>query len=274
MKVVASRGEPDPLPEAPMVSPILLPIAAPQLVVIPSPEPPPPPEPEPEPEPDLASTALALAPVIRDECVAETNPDGQPHCSWDTGFPAISADGSTIATAFVPDDRGRGNPGLTIRLVDVATSKIVKSVLVLSPDEYVATDDATRPALDKKISRRAAQAQALLGGYRAMTKLGVWDTEANQGRESAGLRAQFSDDSIRVIDTTTNVALWQRRFEVATEFPNRVLDGKRCEPTFTNGMSAAWDAPTRTLVTSVNYLVGPELCGSSVQRSYVVTVAP
>lgn len=272
--LLATWNEPAPPPVAPVISPILLPIAAPQLVVVPSPAPAPAPEPEPEPEPDPSETVRALAPVIRAECVTETDPDAQPHCRWDTGFPAISADGSTIATAYLSNNDGNGTPGLTVRLVDAATSKVVKSVLVLAPDEYVVGDDPKRAALDKKIARRAAQAQALLGGYRSMTKLGTWDTESNQGRDVGGLRAEFSDDSIRVIDIAANVAIWQRRFDVAKEFPARTLDGEHCEPTYTDGMSAAWDPPTRTLVTSVNYLTGPEFCGPAVQRDYVVRVTP
>ena len=274
VKAALSRGEPEPepVPVAPAISPILLPIAAPQLVVVPAPAPPP--APEPEPVEVTEPPVRALGPVVRDECVAETDPDAQPHCHWDDGFPAISADGATIATAYVPDDDGRGHPGLTIRIVDVATSKVVTSVLVLSPDEYVPPGDEKRPALDKKIKSRAARAQALVAGYRAMTTLGTWNTESNQGREIGGLRAQFTDNSIRVIDVANNVVIWQRRFDVAKEFPDRKLGGESCEPIFTNGMTTAWDASTGTLVTSVNYLRGPEFCGSSLQRDYVVKVTP
>ena len=260
-------------PAPPLISPIMVPLPAPQLVVI---RPPPPPILEPSaPEVPEVPEPRATAPVIRAECVARSvDAEQPPHCMWDTGFPAISADGTTIATELIPIDDGRGNPGLTIQFLDIATNKRVKSVLVLDPDEYVTYDDAKRPALDKRIARRAARLQDALVGYRSMLRLGASTDDSSTVREAGGVRADTLDDAVRIVDTATNLAIWQRRFDVAVEFPNRKLDGERCEPITASEISAAWDPQTRTALASVDYLTGPEFCGHDVQRDYAMRVKP
>src|SRR5512143_579195 len=108
-------------------------VMPPVVVTPPAPvatEVPPPPSP-PKPEPALH----AMNPMIDTLCVIPgVAPDAR--CTWDDGFPALSPDGKTVAIAYHPDDGERGNPDLTIRFVDVASSKVVRDDLVLAPDEY------------------------------------------------------------------------------------------------------------------------------------------
>ena len=258
---------PAPAPKPP--SPVVIPITTPQPIVVrvPAPAPaaneelvelPPPP-------------ARATMPVIRPECVTSTPEYGDTlvSCTWDSGFPAISADGSVIAAAYIPDDDGRGNPGLSIRFLDVATGKRVKDVLVLSPDEYVTPEAAGHAALLKKIERRAAAAQKILdeSTYRSLVRLGSTNSSADRW-QAAGLEAEYDGDAARIIDRASNTVLWQRRFAIGTLFPNRTLDGERCEPIDVSDVALSWDPETRTALAEVAFRHGPEFCGDS-KHDYV-----
>jgi hypothetical protein len=256
---------------------VVIPITTPQPIVVQVP--PPAPAVQAIVEPPPPPPARAAIPVVRPECVT-ADPDGDDtmvSCTWDSGFPAISADGTMLATAEIPVDDGRGHPGLTIRFVDVKTGKRVKSMLVLSPDEYVALgpDDgmeAKYRAMQTKTNRRSVAVQNVLdvGGYRSLVRLGnstsppdTWTIEK--------LAAEYDDDAVRVIDRATNTVVWQRRFSVAAEFPNRKLDGEHCEPIGVGNIAVAWDPATGTSVAEVAYRHGPEFCGESA-REYVMQV--
>jgi hypothetical protein len=263
-------ASPEPIVAPKLAAPMVIPITTPQPIVVqvPAPAPPIPVVIDEEPPPPRATF-----PVIRAECLTPIPEDGETRdsCLWDGGFPAISADGSTIVTADNKGDEPDGTPGLSIRFLDAATGKRLKELLVLSPEEYVtpAQEEAIEKqyrAMLKKVDRRSAAVQKLLddGRYHSLTWLGTAPVD--------GLAAEVEGDAVRVIDRTANTVLWQRRFAVATEFPNRTLDGERCEPIDVSDISIAWDAPTRTLVAEVAYRQGPEFCGRDTQRDYVVQV--
>jgi hypothetical protein len=249
---------PPPPPEPKAAAPVVIPIAAPQLVVLQAPAAPPPPAPEvPEPPPPRAA-----APFIQIACMLDGQDGEAPaSCSWDHGFPAISADGKTLAVQRHGEDGGRGYPGLSIQLLDVATSRVKRTVMVLDPDEYVPSDDPKAPALRRKVEQRADVAQRLLdaGAYRALAVLGGSDAEP---MSAAGLRAEFDAEVARVIDVASNTVVWQRRFSVAREFPDRKPDPDvdSCVPIHTRGMTISWDAQTRTILAEVSYGAGPCYC--------------
>ena len=247
-------------------APVVIPIAAPQLMVLQAPAPPPPPAPE----VPAAPPPRATAPFIQVACMLnDLEGNLPPSCSWDHGFPAISADGMTIAIQRFADDGGRGYPGMSIELLDVATSRVKRTVNVLSPDEYFPPDDAKAPAMYAKAEKRADVAQRMLdaGGYRSLATIGSSD-EAGPEVELkgtpivAGLHAEIVDDLARVIDVATNTVIWQRRFDVAREFSNLKHDPDvdSCEPSRTGGITMSWDAPTRTIVAQVSYESGPCYC--------------
>lgn len=262
-KIALTPGDaPAPLPPAPKAeAPVVIPIAAPQLVVVQAPVPPPAPPPPPPEEP----APRASAPFLQAACILE-DPNSEPlaSCDWDHGFPAISADGKTIAIQRHIDDGGRGNPGVSIELVDVATSRVKRTVMVLDPDEYVFGEDPKWAALEKTVEKRVDSAQRLLdaGGYRALAVVGEKDDDTLR---AAGLRTEFDSELARVIDVATNSVIWQRRFSVAREFPNRKLDPDvdSCEPMHTGNMTIAWDAQTRTILADVSYGAGPCYCGDT-----------
>jgi hypothetical protein len=234
---------------APVVTPVLL--TPPPIVVLPAPvvaaaapaeEPPPRPR--------------ALAPALDGNCVLPAD-EMPPSCSWDDGFPAISADGSQIAIKEYPDDGGRGNPGLTIRFVDVETSRLVRAVVVLDPDEY---DEDAVPQLQAKIDRRALAIQRTLdaGRYRTLELLSE-DDASNRPADTA-IHAELDGDLMRIVDPATATVLWRHRF--VHPAPRRASsdDDDFCGGWSLYAMSSWWDPPTGTVLASSLYRTGGCLC--------------
>lgn len=259
---------------APATQTTVMPLAVPSVVVITAPAPVTPPAPAPEPEAPISIAPRALVPTINPACV--TGDDGDGTCTWDAGLPAISADGTTIAIRDVPDDGGRGYPGLSIQLVDAKTSRITKSIQVLSPDEYLEPEDAKWPKLRAKIAKRAAIAQKALdaGQFRSLVAIDGRDLLSESGSEGEttsatdpSLRYERAGEAIRLIDRATNTVVWQRRYPVEAAFPpakNPSPDGEGCYPSTTRGIGLAWDPQTRTLFAGVSYASGPCYCGDEI----------
>jgi len=259
--------------QAPATATMVVPFTIPSIVVLPAPSPPPAPEPGAVEPP----TPRALVPSINTACVVNVDASGT--CAWDDGFPAISDDGTLIAIKYIPDDGGRGYPGLTIKLLDAKTSRAVSTFVVLSPDEYLESDDAGWPKLNAKIGKRAAAAQRALDArqFRTLATFGR-DLELIDGEPNplsgaitgvagaAPLRAERLADAVRIIDTQAHTIVWQHRFPVEAEYPlaGHALEQEGCYPASTRAIGLAWDAPTRTVVAEVSYASGPCYCGDDV----------
>jgi hypothetical protein len=247
------------------VAPIVVAIPAPTLVMVhalPAPLPPPAAEPPP------ALSARATAPILDATCIIPVEGlDEMPSCTWDTGFPAISADGTTLVVEAHPGDGGRGYPSYDIELIDVADPRKRTSYPILVADEYAAPDDPAAPANRAKAERRIAKMQRLLdaGGYRTIVRLG----SKNEPLTSApGFRTEYHDERVRLIDTATNSVLWERRFDVTREFPWSERDieraGETCKPTSTSSTALAWDPTTHTLLAQVGFMGGPCWCDEEI----------
>ena len=248
-----------PTPTAKLITPTLLPIPAPQVIVLPPPlaQTAPPPAPTPEPAPPRATT-----PHLDARCVAGIGGE-TPACGWDQGFPAISADGTLIAIEYSPEDGMRGLPGLAIRFVTVGSSRVVRDVPLLTPGEYEPSENSPQgPELLAKLTVRVAKAQRLLdaGGYRTMSRLEVQD--GTGGPVVDGLRLETADDSVRVIDAAKNRVIWQRRFDVDAQFTRQASlpDGENCTPSREHTEGIAWDAKTRTILAEILYSGGGDSC--------------
>lgn len=225
---------PSPVPPAPKVTVVLaVPIVVPIPIAAPVAAAPP--------------TVLAAVPFIQAQCLAVQD-EPPPSCAWDDGFPAISRDGTTIAVKHTGEDGGRGNPNLRIELFDVATNKRLRSVTILTGDEYDRWD-----ALKATVAARAAKLNAQLDGYRTLQNIEATST----------LELEQQDALVRVVDTETHRAIYQRDFDAAVVYPNHKSDPDReCSGlSQIGGIDAWWDAGTRTLVTSVMYAYGGCLCG-------------
>lgn len=238
------------------VTTVVAPITVPMPVIVPARV-----EPE-EPaaiEPPPASPR-ATTPVLDAACVAPPD-DAGPACGWDDGFPAISPDGRRIALKHVPDDGGRGNPGLSIRVVDVATSRIVRDVTILSPDEWDAAADAPE-RLRATIARRVADVTRALGlaRFRALAPLGraaPWADEVDV--DASAIHAEFDGAAVRIVDPARARVLWQARLSAA-RIAAADEDGL-CAGWTLHEVDAWWDPETRAVLVVQAYTTGGCLCG-------------
>jgi hypothetical protein len=243
-------------------APALLVVPMPVAVIMPAPAPPPalappaPPAPPPvaAPAPVVPPTprTRAASPMLDLTCLLSREPQDAA-CAWDDGFPAISLDGKTIVAKYDPNLGGaRGVPGLGIELIDVATSRVLRSVPILSgwEDEVTAKDLAERVVDVKRWFDPT--------GFRTMSIL-----HGEASPDTPALRTEIVDNALRVIDPATGVALWRYRFPTPSTGSTAAADGEhdRCH---LNGSvhitDVAWDAPTRTVIATAVLGSSPCYC--------------
>jgi hypothetical protein len=207
------------------------------------------------------------SPKIQPECVGLVTADAaDPVCAWENGFPAITPDGSQIVEHQIPDDGGRGNPGLEIIFTDVATSKVVHKVTVLSPDE-IEYDKPIDDKLRAKIRRRAAAAQKLIDAkkFHSMTWLGTHSAmsdSADLPEDRSGIHADFSGATMRLLDPTTKTELWRHYFTAPSPFGTPDPD-KECNSWNLANLSTWWDPHARVVFGRLLFHHGGCMCGSS-----------
>jgi hypothetical protein len=247
-------GKPATIMMPPLVTPVTITVPAP-AVAAPAPQPPAP-EPAPEPKQPRATT-----PHLITSCLLEMeSPTTDLTCSWDQGFPAISADGTLIATRFTPDDGARGWPGLSVHLIDVATSRIVRDVTILSPDEYD-PEGKQRDKLLAMIASRTEAAQRVLDAREFRTLVALGENNLYQQTvttDPTKLHAEFAENLVRAIDPATQTVLWQRRFAVAAPKPHN--PDSDCGAWDMRNLSVWWDPTTRVALASMKYGTGGCIC--------------
>ena len=248
---------------------ILLPVVTPLTVVVPAPvEAPPAPQPEPIDDPQPADAPVtttparprAIAPRLDAACVFPASDNVADECAWDDGFPAVSADGALIATKYFPDDAGRGNPGLSIRMIDVQSSRIIRDVLILSPDEADVADHEGAQ-LQARIERRVAQIQHTIDVQRFRTLVPLGTTDQDRGEvnnDVSQVHAEFSGTALRIIDPITSSVLWQHRLE--TRRATTVSQDDLCGSWTLRAVTAWWDPTTKTVLAKQEYATGGCLC--------------
>jgi hypothetical protein len=252
---------------APRVT-VAVPAAAPPSVTVTAP----PPAPAPEPLPVAAPAnepPRARTPHLWPHCLLVPDGYGQGACDWDDGFPAISADGTLIAHKHIPDDAGRGNPGLEIWFIDAATGKTVSTSVVLSPQEFEA-DDGTNTSrvakLHERVTARAAKVQQTLdaGAYRTMAHLGSggpFNGNEPTPRTTAPttLYADIDNGSVRIVDPALNTVLWQHTFGVSGGRANDDPDAM-CGGWGLWNMDLWWDPTTHVVLAAEWYRTGGCMC--------------
>jgi len=91
--------------------------------------------------PTAAATAPAPTPRRAEPPVAAREELDPPTVTYESGsidssrFPVVASDGSVVLMAHQDGDGGRGNPNLTLRLVD-RKDVHVKTLVVLTPNDY------------------------------------------------------------------------------------------------------------------------------------------
>ena len=243
-------------PPAPPPAPkVMIMPAAPSVVPIHI-EAPTPPEPPPS---EAFTTVHASVPFLQARCLNPADPptSGLDSCAWEDGFPAISRDGKTVVVKHIDEDGGRGNPNLRVEFFDVATNKRLRSVTILTGDEY---DPETWDALQKIVEPRVAKLNAQLDGYRALEPIGNNDEELEH---PTTLRFEQRESKLQIIDPQTRRAIFHRNFDAAVVYPNHKSDPDReCSGLSQLGdIPSWWDADTKTIVVSVTYASGGCICG-------------
>lgn len=232
---------------------------------------PPPPAP---PEPPAAPPPRALTPFLDVPCFTRTDYDMEPEeklarrCAWDDGFPAISADGKTIALRYSRDDAGRGWVNHAVQFIDVETSNVIGDHPIVAPDDLDPqgqATDKTRALATKRVA--AIQKRLDTGRYRTMkvipSSIPEPDLPAPQGLR---MEHEERESPVRVVDGDSNTVLWRGEFDVATHVPLRDVDPDRCYPRTTNNVYAWFDPATRLIAFQVWYGTGPDYCGDEVQH--------
>lgn len=142
-------------------------------------------------------------------------PEGSPPiaaCSWDDGFPAISADGMLLVKKS-QDARPSGSMGLAIGFFDVDTSRLVRQVILLSPDRDYDAEGKLRSGIEGRVEQRVAVLQRTLDakGFHTLIELGSSEPGVAAAEETR-IHAELDGAAARIIDPARSAVLWQHSF--------------------------------------------------------------
>jgi hypothetical protein len=230
------------------------------VVVKPAPEPP---VPAPQPR--------ALVPTLDAACVIQTQGAPSPTCAWDDGFPAISADGTLIATKYDPAMGPSDLYGLSIHFIDTRTSQVVRDSVILTPEEsvpFVVHDAAGEDQQQQRqrvmtlIYRRVAAVQRTLDEKRFRTLHELGSASASMGGESTSRRgphpvyAEIVGTTARIIDSEASQVLWRGDFWASE--PKRSRGD--CSIWTPWSIALWWDPDTRHVLAIQTYRTGGCMC--------------
>jgi hypothetical protein len=249
-------------PARPLLVPIVTPVSitVPPAQVVLTPDPPPAPVVEPA-EPVAPPRLRAVTPHLMAQCLIPIEGEAQDKtCAWDDGFPAISRDGSVIATRYMADDGGRGYPGESIHWIDVKTGHVVRDALVLSPAEYDPAPE-TLARLRVTIGRRAQAIQRELDAreFRTLVFLGsARGDEDVTDIDLAKVHAEIAGGLMRIVDPATGTAIAQHEFGVVAPHPARP-EGE-CAGWGLYRLGVWWDPSTKVTLGNSTYRTGGCMC--------------
>jgi hypothetical protein len=187
-----------------------------------------------------------------------------PHaCGWDTGFPAISGDGNTIARLWQPDMAGRQSYEWAVELVDVHTSRVRRMPIVTREEDWKPGD---REVLWRNVSERVAAIQRFLDAnrYRSMLDMGTGGgTEgfAPKPREQPPVTvyADIIDDQVRLVDPASATVIARHGFGFVPR-PDPYKPEESCSGWGLFRVTVSWDPPTRTMLAVQKYRRGGCMC--------------
>jgi hypothetical protein len=220
---------------------------------------PPPPPAEPPPPPP----ARAVAPHLDAACIAPAEDGATPPaaCSWDDGFPAISADGTQLVKKVHEGHPSGMFNGLSIVFVDAQTARIVRRATVLAEADFDLDQEAKpRPGLAAKVERRVAAVQRTLDaqGFRTLQPLG--GTHAESPADAKQIRAEIDGAAVRIVDPARSLMLWRHRFDSYVPAPKYNPDTDMCGGKSLVGLGLWWDPATRIVLTELTFHTGGCMC--------------
>jgi hypothetical protein len=171
-------------------------------------------------------------------------------------FPAISADGKTLATLF-----SDGDARVKLRFLSVATGAVIEDIALVSEhdplDEHQHPTAATRTLISERVSEQQEKLDA--GRYRHLMPIPMVDAGSERVAGVSMLYDRNEDaNAITILDESTDTKLWSARF-IATEhgYPAPVMGddaGPTCQPATTSTIASWWDPRTRVLLAEVTYV--------------------
>ena len=253
----------------PRTIPVSIPVTVPIPVVTPLA---PPAQPAPADVAQPRPGTRLVTPRLIASCEIQQRFTDEPPCG-ETGVPAISEDGSTIAALY-----SEGEGSLKVRFITAATSKIVDDIAIQIPADTLDERGLATPATRAAIGKRVATVQAKLdaGRYRGLVSIQQVDLGSEAVHGALSMLYDPSGDSpeeVSVLDEDADLTLWTDRF-VATErgYPARANEaevGPDCYPSKTSSIATWWDARTRTILAEVPYIGWACDCPTWATQHYV-----
>ena len=155
---------------------------------------------------------------------------------------------------------------MIIVFTEVATSKQVRTVTVLSPDEIESGDLDDK--LRAKMRKRAAVAQQLIDTrkFRALIDLGSHNAgngnDVDVPGDATGIHAEYVGDTMRLLDPATKTALWRHQFSSPSPWAHPDPD-KECQSWYLAELQSWWDPQMRVVFARQLYHHGGCMCGST-----------
>lgn len=215
-------------------------------------------------------------------CVIHTDGATNPICAWDDGFPAISEDGTLIATKPPPPSAGSDLEALSIHFIDTKTSRVVRDSVIVTTEESaqirypanVPPENAQSEAKQLKerqrllatIYRRVAVVQQTLDAqhFRTLHELGaartsMGDEQPPSQRGPDPVYAEIVGTTARIIDSAASQVLW--RGEFWADEPKRSRgDTSECGSWAPWSITLWWDPATRHVLATQTYRTGGCMC--------------
>lgn len=239
---------PQPIVLTPASAPITVTVAAPAPVV------------------DAPKPMRMAVPMLAAECFGRvTADDDSPTCSWDTGFPAISNDGTQIAELVIEGPMGPTDVSVVFH--DVATNKPTRTIAI-SREGELDYDRPDEPKYRAKILQRTATAQKLLdaGKFRALRSLGTHRTsDPSAPSEVTGdareIHPEWTGATMRLLDPEAGTELFRHTFSAAA--PSSTKTAEECSGWSLVEIAGWWDPQTRVVVGQLLHHHGGCMCGST-----------
>lgn len=185
-----------------------------------------------------------------------------------SGLPARA--GHEVALPVVDNDTARGNPNLTLRIVDARSGDVVWEKTVLTPEEFAQAESPE--ALRELVEPRASAAQARLdqGEFEPLTAIYVAETpgDGDVEAETGGIVLRWSPASRVLLARAEDDDSLLARREVEPAPPTEPREA--CPEAHAPRLRGAWvDTPDGVLVARIAF-VGNDACWEPPDRWLVI----
>lgn len=214
--------------------------------------------PAPPPAPDKPTIVpRMLAPHLDAGCLLPDSSTEPTPCSWDNGFPAVSADGKLVAVERSETSPGDGSTmAVWIELLDAKTAGVVRRLDLLTPADLA----LERSIALARIATRTDAAQRVLDGRHYETLIALGNQDMPEDAEH--VHAEFLGGQARIVDPVSATVLWQGEPGVAS--PTRVGlsadEGGDCGSWNLHSTRLWWRPDAKVVLGELTYFTGGCMC--------------